>query len=153
MLTRLNARNASMNSVLDAALRDLAVARDNEAWVSAALGRESGRSAASPTLDVAYTRTQLAIRDHAMPLLVTVQSSTVGHRQMDAKGISLTELSEPVSIAGSALRKIRIRLRGRYESLPDLLEYFDRLRDSPAVVKSIGIVKDQFDAELLIIGV
>jgi len=152
IIQRMKARNAARETLLNTATADLAQAQSNEHFIRAALGREGVNDRAGLPLDDAYARTMVRVREKSKPLLVTIQAVTVGSRQLEAKGVVVGDVAEPVTISGR-LRKIRIRLQGRYESLPDLLNYLDLLRAAPAVVKSVEIVKDQFDTELLVMGI
>ncbi len=150
-LRRVQRQNDEKEFIRTGAVAELKKAQQSEAAVRASLGTGLTHDSKAGPLDDAYAKTVVTIRDEATPHLVRVLTLNVGNRQLDAKGMKITEIAEQTA-SGSALRKIRIRMKGRYESLVALEAYLDLIKASPAVVRTIEVVKDQFDVELLILG-
>ena len=143
--------NMQKEGIRSGATLEFAKARQSESAVRASLGAGLTHDSKAAPLDDAYAKAMVTIRDQAMPHLVRVLTVNVGSRQLDAKGIKINDLSEKTA-DGSALRKIRIRMKGRYESLTGLQEYFDLIKRSPAIIRTLEIAKDQFDIEILVLG-
>ncbi len=138
--------------MLAQALTELATNEGNERFILSELARAPAAQTPVLALEDAYARTVVDLRAASSAHLVSVQSLSVGNRQLDAKGVRLAELAEPVAIAGN-LRRLRLQVKGRYESLERFHAYLDRFKAHQAVIRSLEITKDQFQADVLVLGV
>jgi hypothetical protein len=163
LLSKVSARNVERANALATSQAELTTVRSHHKFIADRLGENTigatsvGAVAASPSESVhalvdAYALTMSALRDASSAHLVQVLSVGVGTRQLDAKGVALAELAERVAVA-SRLRRIRVTVKGRYESLNALHDYLDVVRQRQGVLESIEIKRDQFQASFLVLGV
>ncbi len=147
---KLRAANAGKADLASQARSELARNEQDEAFIRTMLGPSSG--AKPKSLGEAYAATMVYVREAAHANLVQVQSVSIANRQIDVKGMSLEHLSERVAI-GTEMRRVRIQLKGRYQSLEGLMRYLDAFPLQQGVVKGLEVVQDAFIVDLLVVGV
>lgn len=136
----------------EGALQELRTNEANESLVRDALGHDTGHNDPALNIDDEYAKVVVNLRSKAPSHLVQILSLTAGTRVGDSKGIALRSIAESAG-TGTSLRRMRLKLKGRYESLEQLLTYLDEIKRTPSVISNVEIVKDQFDADILILGI
>lgn len=151
LLSRLSARNVERVAALATSQAELTTVQNHRKFVSDRLVGASKSADPVQVLVDAYAQTMSVLREASTAHLVQILSIGVGTRQLDAKGVALAELAERVAVA-SRLRRIRVTVKGRYESLAALHDFLDTTRQRQGVLESIEIKRDQFEASFLVLG-
>ena len=152
LIGRLRTAEAVSATALTQAEANLARSRSDATAIQTGLGELASQGTPPKSLDEIYPQLARYIRAQSAVRLITIQSFAVGARQIDANGVQLRELSEPITVAGS-VRRLRIQLKFRYESLAEMQTYLDGLPQYQTVLKGLVINKDSATAELLVLGV
>ena len=149
-----NLRKTADDQATGLALTQSSLARSqgDAASIAGELDRAQATAAEAQSLEKVYPLTLQYIRAQSATRLVTIQNVEVGSRQIEAKGVPLVQLSQPLAVAGN-LKRVRVQVKFRYESLEELHRYLDGLQPFQAVLRSLEIVKDTGTAELLVLGV
>lgn len=143
---------AERSGALAIAVAELDATKISQSYIAAQLAGTDKAITPPPGLSAAYAQVITQLRASGPTHLVTLQSLSVGTRQIDQKGLAIGELAEPVTIA-SSLKRLRMVVKGRYDSLPEFLDFMDGLKKKQAVLRAIDINKDQFELSVLILGV
>jgi hypothetical protein len=151
-ISKIQRSNAERLGSLTVAEAELASSKANQSFIATQLAGTDKEITPPPTLGDAYAQAITQLRASAPTHLVTVQSLSVGARQIDLKGLAIGELAEKVTIA-SALKRLRVIVKGRYESLPEFQVFLDGLKEKQAVLRALDVNKDQFEISVLILGV
>ena len=112
----------------------------NQTYISQQLGGADQRLTPPDSLTQVYTAVIGEVRGAAPAHQVSLQSVSIAGRQLDQKGVPLAELAERVTIA-SQLKRIRVQVKGRYESLSQFEDYLDSVKSKQAVLHSLDINK------------